>query len=186
MRSFGHRSIQQRISELKSAASGSDFLKFDVKIGISSGPAIVGNVGAPRRLSYTALGATINLAARLEKVCSTFGCRIVVDSATMVALKDRYLFCELDAVTLKGKRAPVSVYEAIAPIVMATPEQRQYVSRYNAALQCYRDGDSERAVSIWMELDAAIARRTVASAPAVMAQRAKAGDAVSAVPRGAA
>ncbi len=176
--------IQRRVSELKSAARGSDFAKFDVKIGISSGPAIVGNVGTPRRLSYTALGATVNLAARLEKVCGTFGCCIVVDSTTMVALKDRYLFCELDAVTLKGKRAPVSVYEAIAPIGTATPEQRQYVSRYNAALQCYRNGDSELAASIWMELDAAIVRRTVASAPAVMAQRAKTGDAVSALPSG--
>ena len=100
----------------------------------------------------------------------------------MAALKDRYLFCELDAVTLKGKRAPVSVYEAIAPIRTATKEQREYVSRYNAALQCYRNGDSEQAVSIWMELDAAIVRRTVASAPAVMAQRAKTGAAVPELP----
>jgi class 3 adenylate cyclase len=54
---------------------------------ISYGPAIVSNVGAPRRLSYTALGATVNLAARLEKVRSVFGCGIVVDAATMAALK---------------------------------------------------------------------------------------------------
>ena len=174
--------IEQRVGELRSAAQGGDFSKFDVKIGIGTGPAIVGNVGTPRRLSYTALGATVNLAERLEKVCGTFGCRIVVDSTTMAALKDRYLFCELDAVILKGKRAPVSAYEAIAPIGTATKEQREYVSRYNAALQCYRNGDSEQAVSIWMELDAAIVRRTVASAPAVMAQRAKTGAAVAELP----
>jgi adenylate cyclase len=177
--------IQRRVTALKPVASGSDFVKFDVKIGISSGPAIVGNVGAPHRLSYTALGATVNLAERLERVCSTFGCRIVVDSSTMVAVKDRYLFCELDAVTLKGKRAPVSVYEAIAPIGAATPEQHEYVARYNAALQCYRNGDLERAVSIWTALDAAIVKRSVVSAPAVMAQRARTGGAVSAVPFGA-
>jgi len=176
--------IEQRIGELRAAAEGGDFSKFDVKIGISSGPAIVGNVGTPRRLSYTALGATVNLADRLEKVCSTFGCRIVVDSTTMAALKDRYLFCELDAVTLKGKRMPVSAYEAIAPIGAATDEQREYVSCYNTALQYYRSGDSEQAVLIWMELDAAIVRRTVASAPAVMAQRAKTGDAAMALPPG--
>jgi adenylate cyclase len=174
--------IEQRIGELRAAAEGGDFSKFDVKIGISSGPAIVGNVGTPRRLSYTALGATVNLADRLEKVCSTFGCRIVVDSTTMAALKDRYLFCELDAVTLKGKRMPVSAYEAIAPIGAATDEQREYVSCYNTALQYYRSGDSEQAVLIWMELDAAIVRRTVASPPAVMAQRAKTGDAVAVLP----
>jgi adenylate cyclase len=174
--------IEQRIGELNSAASEKDSAKFGVKIGISSGPAIVGNVGTPRRLSYTALGATVNLAARLEKVCGTFGCCIVVDSTTMAALEDRYLFCELDAVTLKGKRAPVPAYEAIAPIGTATDEQREYVSRYNTALQYYRNGDSEQAVLIWMELDAVIVRRTIVSAPAVMVQRAKTGDAVAEVP----
>jgi len=176
--------IDQRVSELNSAASESDSAKFGVKIGIGSGPAIVGNVGTPRRLSYTALGAAVNLAARLEKVCSTFGCCIVVDSTTMAALKDRYLFCELDAVTLKGKREPVSAYEAIAPSISATPEQREYVSRYSAALQCYRNGDSEKAVSIWMELDATMVRRAPASAPAVMAQRARAGNVVPVPPAG--
>jgi adenylate cyclase len=178
--------IGQRLGALRSTAQGGDFSKFDVKIGIGSGPAIVGNVGTPRRLSYTALGATVNLAERLEKVCSAFGCHIVVDSSTMAALKDRYLFCEIDAVTLKGKRAPVSAYEAIAPMATATDDQREYVSRYNTALQYYRNGDSEQAVLIWMELDAAIVRRTGTSAPAVMAQRAKTGDPIStAVPSSA-
>ena len=49
---------------------GIDPAGFDVKVGVASGPAIVGNVGSPSRLGYTALGDTINLAARLEKVCS--------------------------------------------------------------------------------------------------------------------
>jgi len=165
--------IQERVQALKSSGAAKDLAGFDVKMGISSGPAIVGNVGAPRRLSYTALGATINLAARLEKVCSSFECRIVVDSATMEAMRDRYLFCELDSVSLKGKRHPVAVYEAIAPIDLATPEQREYVARYHAALLCYRAGELERAAKLWTELE------TVAhgAAPQVMAQRARTGKA---------
>ncbi len=170
--------IDQRVSELNSAAAA-DATKFNVKIGIGSGPAIVGNVGTPRRLSYTALGAAVNLAARLEKVCSTFGCCIVVDASTVHALEDRYLFCELDAVSIKGKAAPVPVYEALAPISTATPEQRHYVARYHAALKSYRNGDSEQAVSIWMELAAADIRGTAHRAPALMARRAKSGDALA-------
>ena len=175
--------IDQRVSALNSAASG-DSAKFGVKIGISSGPAIVGNVGTPRRLSYTALGATVNLAERLEKVCSTFGCCIVVNSTTMAALKDEYLFCELDAVRLKGKRNPVPAYEAIAPIRTATPEQRAYVARYGAALQCYRRGELDRAVSMWTALAVTIGQRKGPSAPEIMAQRVKAGDAVLALSPG--
>jgi adenylate cyclase len=172
--------IDQRVSALNSAPSASDSAKFGVKIGISSGPAIVGNVGTPRRLSYTALGSTVNLAERLEKVCSTFGCCIVVSSTTMTALKDEYLFCELDAVRLKGKRDPVPAYEAIAPNRTATPEQRVYVARYAAALQCYRRGEVDEAVSIWTALDVASGPRKGTSAPAVMAQRARANEAASA------
>ena len=89
------------------------------------------------------------------------------------------IFCELDAVRLKGKRAPVPAYEAIAPIHTATPEQRAYVSRYSAALQCYRRGEVDKAVSIWTALDLATGPRKGTSAPAVMAQRARAGDAIS-------
>lgn len=170
--------IDRRVSELN-ATMAADSNKFGVKIGISSGSAIVGNVGTPRRLSYTALGATVNLAARLEKVCSTFGCCIVVDSSTLRALEDRYLFCELDAVTLKGKATPVPVYEALAPISTATPEQRHYVARYAVALRCYRNGDVEQAVSIWMELADSRTRDVRLSAPAVMAQRARSGDALA-------
>jgi adenylate cyclase len=170
--------IQQRMRHLKSNRSGKDRAGFDAKIAISCGRAIVGNVGAPRRLSYTALGATVNLAARLEKVCSTFGCAIVVDAATADALRNQFLFCELDVVALKGKLAPVAVYEAIAPIETATSEQRSYVARYQAALQSYRSGDLHRAADLWLELDASFHRNTAVSPASVMAQRARAGEPV--------
>ena len=170
--------IKQRVQQLKSHGAGKDLAGFDVKVGISSGRAIVGNVGAPRRLSYTALGATVNLAARLENVCSTFGCTIVVDAATMAALPDRYLFCELDAVALKGKRNPVAVYEAIAPIEIATPEQHDYVARYQAALQCYRTGHPNRAAELWLELVATSHRGSGVSPPSIMAHRARVGEPV--------
>jgi adenylate cyclase len=170
------RAIQESVQQLKAARAGADLAQFNVKIGISTGRAIVGNVGAPRRLSYTALGATVNLAARLEKVCGTFNCPIVVDAATMEALRDRYLFCEIDAVSLKGKRLPVPVYEAIAPLATASDAQRDYVARYQSALTCYRGGDRERAATLWGELAAAASGE--ASAATVMAERARNGDPV--------
>jgi adenylate cyclase len=172
--------IQDRVQAMKADGTGGDLAQFNVKIGISTGPAIVGNVGTPRRLSYTALGATVNLAARLEKVCGTFVCPIVVDAATMEALRDRYLFCELDAVSLKGKRLPVAVYEAIAPLATATAAQREYVARYQIALQSYRSGDRERAAALWAELATAPCSRS--SAPTIMAARARTGEPAAIAP----
>ena len=168
--------IQERVHHLKASGAGKDLAGFDVKVGISSGRAVVGNVGAPRRLSYTALGATVNLASRLEKACTAFGCTIVVDAATRDALPDRYLFCEIDAVLLKGKRLPVAVYEAIAPIETATAEQHDYVVRYQAALKCFRAGELARAADLWSALAATSRRREGLSPASVMAQHARTGE----------
>ena len=172
--------IQERVRALNAMVRGGDHARFDVKIGISTGAAIVGNVGTPQRLSYTALGATVNLAARLEKVCSTFGCPIVVDATTREALRTRYLFCELDAVTLKGKRDALPVYEAVAPLADATAEQRDYVAQYHRALEHYRAGDMDRAAALWTELattSRGIGHTTTAAT--IMAVRARSGDAAA-------
>jgi adenylate cyclase len=164
--------ILRRVRALKESRAGIDPAGFDVKVGFASGPAIVGNVGAPRRLSYTALGATINLAARLEKVCSDFGCPIVVDQVTMTRLRDRYLFCELDTVPLRGKRDLVPVYEAIAPVASATAAQRDYVERYEGALRAYREQQWETAKVSWLELQSTLGERRGTVAPQVMAEKA--------------
>src|SRR5262249_45233570 len=55
---------------------------YSVKIGLNSGRAVVGNVGAEDRFNYTAVGETVNIAARLESVPGDYGCRIVVGPAT--------------------------------------------------------------------------------------------------------
>jgi adenylate cyclase len=164
--------ILKRVRALKQARAGIDPAGFDVKVGFASGPAIVGNVGAPRRLSYTALGATINLAARLEKVCSDFGCPIVVDETTMMRLRGRYLFCELDTVPLRGKRDLVPVYEAIAPLETVTAEQRDYVARYEEALREYRRRNWDTAKAYWLALQMSHGASRGTIAPQVMADKA--------------
>ena len=77
--------IQKRVEELRVSRASVDRVVFEVKIGINSVPAVVGNVGAKGRFNYTAFGATVNLAARLEKACALFGGKIAVDDMTMRA-----------------------------------------------------------------------------------------------------
>lgn len=163
--------IMRRVKVLRESRAGIDPAGFDVKVGLASGPAIVGNVGSPSRLSYTALGATINLAARLEKVCSAFGCPIVVDEGTRNLVSSRFLFCELDAVPLRGKRDLVPVFEAIAPLASATPAEREYTARYEAALAAYRERRWESAREAWLALQASLGTARGTVAPKVMAEQ---------------
>lgn len=168
--------IQQRVTELRDADFDRGHGKgFGVKIGISSGGAIVGNVGAPKRFNYTALGATVNLAARIESACSAHGCPIMVDAATAAEVRDRYLLCEIDTVVLKGKAAPVSLFAPLAKRELATAQQQAYVQRYETALASYRQGRFAEAAAIWEELNAMEDSGDAVSPSRVMAKRARSG-----------
>ena len=87
---------------------------YAVKIGLNSGPAVVGNVGAPKRYNYTAVGETVNIAARLESVPEDYGCRVVVGPKTAAAIADRFVLCELDWIKVKGKEEGFSVFQLVA------------------------------------------------------------------------
>jgi class 3 adenylate cyclase len=122
---------------------------YTVKIGLNTGPAVVGNVGAAKRYNYTAVGETVNVAARLEGVPEDYGCRIVVGPGTAAAIADRFVLCELDWVRVKGKDDAFAVYELIGERSTASPAERAYPARYQVALERYRAGDFAAAQKFW-------------------------------------
>lgn len=71
-------------------------------VGVHVGPAVVGNIGAPQRMDYTAIGDTVNTAARLE--ANAPGGKILISRAVAEALGDRAQVTSLgDSIKLKGK-----------------------------------------------------------------------------------
>ena len=122
---------------------------YAVKIGINTGPAVVGNVGAPKRYNYTTVGETVNIAARLEGVPEDYGCRIVIGPNTAAAIGDRFLICELDWIKVKGKDAPFSVYQLIREKSAATEAEFAALAQYEAGLKRYRIGEFAAAEEIW-------------------------------------
>ncbi len=83
----------------------------DIGIGVSTGPMIAGNIGSEAIMSYTVIGDTVNLGARLESLNKEYGTRIIISEATRAALPDRYLFRPLGDVVVKGKTKPVAIFE---------------------------------------------------------------------------
>ncbi|HEY0886052.1 MAG TPA: adenylate/guanylate cyclase domain-containing protein, partial [Ramlibacter sp.] len=82
----------------------------EMRIGLHSGPAVVGNVGSDIRFSYTAVGDTVNLAARLEGANKAFGTGILLSDATATRLPPGLPLRVLDIVVVKGKSEPVRVF----------------------------------------------------------------------------
>jgi adenylate cyclase len=108
-----------------------------IGVGVSTGPMNVGNMGSQFRMAYTVLGDTVNLGSRLEGLTKQYGVDVIVSGATARAVPDM-LFRELDAVRVKGKNEPVSIFEPLGPLAAIESAQAARTSQFHEVLRLYR------------------------------------------------
>jgi len=106
-------------------------------VGINSGEAIVGSLGSRQRNEYTAVGDTVNLAARLESITKDHGVSIIISEYTYEYVKGRFPTNELDTVTVKGKSQPVKIYGVMPSSMRKHPRA---VLEVDATLTAAGDG----------------------------------------------
>lgn len=80
-------------------------------VGVNCGPAVVGNIGCEFRMDFTAIGDTVNTAARLEANAKKG--QVLISDVVYERVKDRILVDDVGAIPLKGKSNEVFVYSVI-------------------------------------------------------------------------
>lgn len=93
------------------------FPEFKHGIGLNTGDCSVGNMGSDKIFSYTALGDSMNLGARLESLCKYYGVQLNLSEYTIEAipedLRQEFTFRTIDKVRVKGKEKPVTIFEGL-------------------------------------------------------------------------
>jgi adenylate cyclase len=108
------------------------------RAGVNSGTAVVGNMGSKHKYNYTVMGDMVNLAARLEGANKPYGTYLMISEMTLAELGDTVDVRELDLVAVKGKSAPVTVYEVLDHKGTTAPTVIEAARRFEEGLAHYR------------------------------------------------
>jgi adenylate cyclase len=100
--------MQSLVQELNRDSLARKWPELRVGVGINTGPVVAGNIGSPRRLDYTVVGDTVNVAARL--MTHAAGGQILISQATANDLDAGFNLALLTPILVKGRSEPVSVF----------------------------------------------------------------------------
>jgi len=88
-------------------------LEFNVRVGINTGIVVVGDIGSDLAMEYTAMGDTVNMAARMEETAEPGTVQVSEETYKMIA--PLFEAIALEGVEVKGREEPVQTYRIVAP-----------------------------------------------------------------------
>ncbi len=136
--------MQRALDELNQRESMHGREPLRMRVGISTGTVVAGNIGTDDIFNYTVLGDTVNLASRLEGVNKAYGTRALIGEDTLRRVEAAVEAREIDWIRVQGREQKVGIYEIAAMAGGLPPRRRALFEAYREGLGRYRDREFAR------------------------------------------
>ena len=151
---------QRKLAERRAEFEQRTGAVLKMRIGLNTGPVVVGNMGSSNRFDYTVLGDAANLASRLEGANKALGTYMMVAESTWAQTKGAFPGRELGHLRVVGRKTPVRVFEATGLEGEAPGEAER---AFDAALALARAGRWVEAAAAFGRLEGEAAAKTYAA-----------------------
>ncbi|MBF0623541.1 MAG: CHASE2 domain-containing protein [Magnetococcales bacterium] len=117
-----------------------------MRVGVHTGPMVVGNMGGRQRIDYTIIGDAVNLASRLEGANKYYGTGILISESTWQRVQDGVDVRPLGPIQVRGRKHPEGLYQLLARKGELRPPLADLLPLFARGLDLYTQGDFAQAI----------------------------------------
>jgi PAS domain S-box-containing protein len=144
----------EALGPLRAAVAGMGIAgaeRVDVAVGIGTGEVIAGDIGGEQSRNFTVIGNAVNVAARLQEAAKRYGQRILVSDETRARAGAGFVFRQIDAVALRGRRTVEPIHALIGRAGDVDKRILAAAERHEAGLAARSAGDLAAAAGCFRE-----------------------------------
>lgn len=105
--------MQEKAENLRKKWESEGKAQFYIGIGLNYGEAVIGNIGSPEKMEFTAIGDTVNVASRIESLTKEYKAQILISSSVYEQVKDIVDVIEIGEIFVKGKTKTFKIYKLL-------------------------------------------------------------------------